>query len=106
MGFPAPAAAWPLLAEPYFSNPYPSFPFVKKSANSLIYQNMVRSGGMAAGRDKRWRQASVGSDRVLKRAILWVERDGDSSYVLSRFPEHDPEKWKPVFRKDHAQSKS
>jgi hypothetical protein len=21
-------------------------------------------------------------------------------------PEHDPEKWKPVFRKDHAQTKS
>jgi hypothetical protein len=24
----------------------------------------------------------------------------------SVFAEHDPEKWKPVFRKDHAQSKS
>jgi hypothetical protein len=25
--------------------------------------------------------------------------------MLSIFPEHHPEKWKPVFRKDHAQTK-
>jgi hypothetical protein len=25
--------------------------------------------------------------------------------MISNRPEHDPEKWKPVFRKDHAQTK-
>jgi hypothetical protein len=26
--------------------------------------------------------------------------------MLKQKAEHDPEKWKPVFRKDHAQTKS
>jgi hypothetical protein len=26
--------------------------------------------------------------------------------IAWKFPEHDPEKWEPVFGKDHAQAKS
>jgi hypothetical protein len=42
--------------------------------------------------------------------LAWtrIERAPTKTAMDARFPrvlEHDPEKWKPVFRKDHAQTK-
>jgi hypothetical protein len=34
-----------------------------------------------------------------------VRRRGDYANAGVRFLEHDPEKWKPVFGQDHAQTK-
>jgi hypothetical protein len=36
--------------------------------------------------------------------MIWNSRSARLMAVL--FLEHDPEKWEPVFRKDHAQTKT
>jgi hypothetical protein len=46
----------------------------------------------------RWSKATPFFER------LW--RGHDDSVETHHALEHDPEKWKPVFRKDHAQTKS
>jgi hypothetical protein len=38
---------------------------------------------------------------AMARAPLWLP----ACAVRPRLIEHDPEKWEPVFRKDHAQTK-
>jgi hypothetical protein len=44
--------------------------------------------------------------RKSKRSICRPERESRNVYIVPCHLEHDPEKWKPVFRKDHAQTKS
>jgi hypothetical protein len=39
--------------------------------------------------------------RATQHSLIWVKMPAEIWHCL----EHDPEKWKPVFRKDHAQSK-
>jgi len=50
------------------------------------------------------------TDRCLKRALSGSARYLEGGRRARHFQrtgslEHDPEKWKPVFRKDHAQTK-
>jgi hypothetical protein len=52
-----------------------------------------------------WRLSSPAGVRSLRYAELFVCSLSDRWFGEGARQQHDPEKWKPVFRTDHAQSK-
>jgi DNA-binding transcriptional MerR regulator len=53
----------------------------------------------------RWTEALALIDAKIEFYDEWMANGARPSVEPHRRLEHDPEKWKPVFRKDHAQTK-
>jgi hypothetical protein len=54
------------------------------------------------------RSVRVGFSQTVRAAMSAIKRNRQAEAGASRARwslEHDPEKWKPIFRKDHAQTK-
>ena len=79
----------------------------RKNQDGLIGPGIVPNARSAAAREVQRQNAGLIEFADFQIAIFRRELDGEPSHGPIRRPlEHDPEKWKPVFRKDHAQIKS